>query len=376
MGFIMNKDMLPENSPKNTRRVNAVPLIIFITILSIFIGFLVYGGWANQQAQEVEKKQETQKVEASDKNTVDMLLNSYTKEPEKTKEEIKPAPLDNSRPIESEPAIDETKQERLRQIAQQRQQRFETAVGAKTMVDGDWMSKKDEDKKNVDVAALAALAKQENKWSLSAKVEAPETEYLLRAGHVLPGVMVTGINSELAGTIIGQVSQDIYDTASGKHLLIPQGTKILGTYNNEIIYGQDRLSTVLNRLTFPDGKVVDIGEMLGSDLAGYSGYEDKVNHHYFKTFGNAILMSAVIGLTALSQNQNQGQSQGGGFNQNSNSILSQSLGQTMGQTTQQLLQRNLSLAPTIEIRPGYEFNIILTKDIKLPGVYQGFDYQQ
>jgi type IV secretion system protein TrbI len=205
-------------------------------------------------------------------------------------------------------------------------------------------------------------------------VEAPGTPYMLRAGAVIPGVMISGINSELPGQLLAQVSQDVYDTATGRIKLLPQGTKLFGSYSSDVIYGQEAVLVAWQRLTFPDGKVLDIGAMPGADEAGYAGFRDQVNHHYFRTIGSALLMSAIVGGVALSQDNNTQGSSGSGFQQNSNNTLSQILGQQLGQVTGQMISKNLNIAPTIEIRPGYSFNVIATKDITLPSEYRQFDY--
>jgi len=97
-----------------------------------------------------------------------------------------------------------------------------------------------------------------------------------RAGFIIPAILVTGINSDLPGQLIAQVSRNVYDTPTGTHLVIPQGTRLMGVYSNDINFGQARIMVAWQRLIFPDGKALDLGEMPGSDLAGYSGLSDKV----------------------------------------------------------------------------------------------------
>ena len=118
--------------------------------------------------------------------------------------------------------------------------------------------------------------------------------YEVKTGAVIPGIMVTGINSDLPGNIIAQVSQNVFDTATGNHLLLPQGAKLFGVYDSRVIYGQERVLVAWNRVVFPDGSAVTLGAMPGSDMSGYAGYTDKVNNHYLRIFGSAILMSMII----------------------------------------------------------------------------------
>ncbi len=212
-----------------------------------------------------------------------------------------------------------------------------------------------------------------NRWALNSAVEAPKTPYVLRAGAVIPGTLITGIKSELPGQISGQVAQDVYDTATGKHLLIPQGTRLLGVYSNQVVYGQDALLIAWQRLTFPDAKALDIGSMPGTDSAGYSGFHDQVNNHYVRLFGSALLMSGVVAGITYSQNP-----AGGSVAQfgppTAGSVLSAALGQELGQVTTQMFAKNLNIAPSLKIRPGYEFNIMVVKDMTFNKPYQSFDY--
>lgn len=132
----------------------------------------------------------------------------------------------------------------------------------------------------------------------------------LKTGTIIPGLMVTGINSDLPGNIIAQVSQNVFDTATGRQLLIPQGGKLLGVYDSRVIYGQERVLVAWNRLVFPDGSAVTLGAMPGSDMAGNAGYTDEVNNHYLRIFGSAILMSMITG--GMSYSMDSLDSSGGG----------------------------------------------------------------
>lgn len=175
--------------------------------------------------------------------------------------------------------------------------------------------------------------------------------YEIKTGSVIPGVLVTGINSQLPGNIVGQVSENVYDSATGKHLLIPQGSKLVGTYNPDVKYGQNRAMIAWNRIVYPNGDTLNLEAMIGSDQAGYSGFDDKVDNHYFRIFGSALLISVISGELTFSNNKIA-------INDNPNSQ-----GTTVSQTGNTLLEKNLEVDPTIEIRPGYRFNIFVTKDI-------------
>lgn len=215
-----------------------------------------------------------------------------------------------------------------------------------------------------------------DRWQLTAKVEAPQSPYELRAGFVLPATLISGINSELPGQIVAQVAQNVYDTATGKYLLIPQGSRLIGAYSSEVAYGQARVLVAWQRVVFPDGKALDIGSMPGADSAGYSGLHDQVNNHYLRIFSSALLMSGVTAGISYSQarNNNSGNVFGGNQTPSMSSELSQALGQQLGQVMARMIEKNLNIAPTLEIRPGYRFNVIVTKDLIFSKPYQAFDY--
>ena len=213
---------------------------------------------------------------------------------------------------------------------------------------------------------------QGDRWALNESVQAPKSQFEFRAGGVIPGVMISGSNSDLPGQIMGQVSQDVFDTATGKYLLIPQGTRLIGSYSNNVVYGQTGVFIAWQRLVFPDGKALDIGSMPGADGAGYAGFRDQVNNHYFRIFGSAFLMSGITAGVAYSQDK---YSNTDSDNPTMSSEMSQALGQQFGQVAARMIEKNLNIAPTLEIRPGYRFNIIAIKDLAFTGPYSGFDYK-
>lgn len=216
-----------------------------------------------------------------------------------------------------------------------------------------------------------------DRWRLGAEVQAPRTPYELRAGFIIPATLISGINSELPGQIVAQVSQDVYDTATGKFKLVPQGSRLVGSYAAEPSFGQSRVLVAWQRIVFPDGKALDIGSMPGADSAGYGGLNDKVDNHFFRVFGSALLMSGVVAGVSYSQNQNQNQGQSGnGTNnrQTAGSALSEAVGQQLGLVMAQMIAKNLNVSPTLEIRPGFRFNVIVTKDLTFTKPYSSFDY--
>jgi len=213
-----------------------------------------------------------------------------------------------------------------------------------------------------------------DRWQLESEVDAPKSPYELRAGNVLPGTLISGINSELPGQIMAQISQNVYDTATGRYLLIPQGTRLVGAYSNQVAYGQRRVLIAWQRIVFPDGKAMDIGSMPGADEAGYGGLNDLVDNHYLRIFGSALIMSVVSAGIQYSQQGNQPIQSNGFYQPTATNTLSQALGQQLGHATAQMIQKNMNIAPTLEIRPGFRFNVIVVKDLVFSKPYQSFDY--
>ena len=212
-----------------------------------------------------------------------------------------------------------------------------------------------------DKEAFFDRARKDTSWQLpEQRTEGMPLE--LKTGAVIPGVMLTGINSDLPGNMIAQVAQNVYDTATGLNLLIPQGARLYGIYDSRVVYGQQRVLIAWNRLIFPDGSSISLGAMPGADMAGMAGFNDDVDNHYARIFGSALMMSLVSGGMAYAlDGANDSTETDNGTRMTDE--MTASLAQQLGQTTTTLLQRNLSIKPTLEIRPGYQFNIVVTKDV-------------
>ena len=223
-----------------------------------------------------------------------------------------------------------------------------------------------------DKEAFFDRAGKDTSWILPHSRTAGQ-KFEVKTGAVIPGIMVTGINSDLPGSIIAQVSQNVFDSATGNYLLLPQGAKLFGTYDSRVIYGQERVLVAWNRVVFPDGSAITLGAMPGADMAGNAGYTDEVNNHYFRIFGSAVLMSMITGgmsysMDVLNPSGNSGQY--GNSTPTLQSEMGSALAAQLGQATMQLLQKNLNIKPTLEIRPGYQFNVIVTKDLVFKQPYR------
>ena len=206
----------------------------------------------------------------------------------------------------------------------------------------------------------------------------PASAFSVMAGSVIPAVLVSGINSDLPGPILAQVSQNVFDSATGQYLLVPQGSRLVGIYQNASTYGQQRVEIAWQRLIFPNTSSMNLPQMPGADQGGYAGFTDEVNNHYMRTFGTAALMSLISAGQMVGQMATFG---GGGtygpygYSQpNQWAMASQTAGSAatgqFGAVGQQMIGQGMNRPPTIEIRPGYQFNVMVTEDLTFPGPYQ------
>jgi type IV secretion system protein TrbI len=207
------------------------------------------------------------------------------------------------------------------------------------------------------------------KNQLPHNLQLAQSPYEIKEGWAIPAQLQCGINSDLPGQFCGRITENVYDSATGKHLLIPQHTTFTGTYDSQIAYGQERILAVITRLVFPDGSSLDLGGMPGSDKAGNAGFDADVNNHYMKVFGSAAFMATFSAAVSLTQKQSSAVN----GQQTNSQVITQSLGQQLGQTGAAFIQRGMNVQPTLKRDPGYRFNIRVTKDITLPGPYKRRD---
>ncbi|ATN37872.1 conjugal transfer protein TrbI (plasmid) [Rhizobium sp. ACO-34A] len=214
-----------------------------------------------------------------------------------------------------------------------------------------------EDFFNADLKDLGYLAN---------RVVPPQSLYELKRGSVIPATLITGINSDLPGRITAQVSQNVYDSATGHRLLIPQGTKLFGRYDSKVSFGQSRVLVVWSDIIFPNGSTLQIGGMAGTDAEGYGGFNDKVNNHYLKTFGSAVMI-ALIG-TGIDMAVPQSSTLA--TQDTASDAARRNFAETFGRVADRTIQRNMDVQPTLQIRPGYKFNVLVEQDIVFPGRYR------
>jgi len=198
---------------------------------------------------------------------------------------------------------------------------------------------------------------------LSSRVIPKISPYELKRGSVIPATLITGINSDLPGRVTAQVSRNVYDSATGRHLLISLGSRLFGRYDSNVSFGQGRVLVVWTDIIFPDGSTLQLEGMSGADAAGYSGFKDRVNNHYLRTFGSAILVALIgTGTEMLLPSKPNSHNHAN----NAEDFARRSFGETLGQMSQQTISKNLGVQPTLEIRPGYQFNVMVEKDIIFP----------
>jgi type IV secretion system protein VirB10 len=205
---------------------------------------------------------------------------------------------------------------------------------------------------------------------ISSSRRAPVSRYELKAGSIISGVMVGGINSDLPGTIIGQVTENVYDTATGAYLLIPQGARMVGAYDSHVVYGQNRIMVVWNRIIFPDGTSLNLEGMLGSDQRGYAGFKQKVDHHYSRLLGAAIFASVFVAAgKEATKDDRATTTNSSGETRNTESIFAESVMENVTNIATEMIEKNLNIAPTLRILPGYRFSILTAKDVMFAEPY-------
>ena len=187
--------------------------------------------------------------------------------------------------------------------------------------------------------------------------QAPANPYVIRTGTTIPMTLITGVNSDLPGMLTAQVSQHVYDTPKGRHVLIPQGTRLVGQYDSRVTYGQNRLLVVWNRLIYPDGSAMELGGMPGADQAAQSGLADKVDNHYFRIFGSALLLSMISAGFEIATNDDQ-------IDENQQTAR-EAVARQMSQVAGRVLEKNLNIQPTITIRNGQIGSVMVNKDLYL-----------
>ena len=184
----------------------------------------------------------------------------------------------------------------------------------------------------------------------------PLSSYEVLAGTAISASLITGLNSDLPGRVLAQVTENVYDTATGRYLLIPQGTRIIGSYDSVIDYGQSRALVVWNRLILPNGKSLQIENLPATDTEGYAGLADEVNYHTWSLVKGIVLSTLLNVGSALTL---------GGEDSDLLRALGRSSQQSVESAGDLIVRRELGIQPTITVRPGWPLRIIVHKDLIL-----------
>jgi len=207
---------------------------------------------------------------------------------------------------------------------------------------------------NMQDRKLAFLNAETDKRTVSPdRLARPASRYIVQAGSVIPAALITGIRSDLPGEITAQVTENVYDSPSGRFLLIPQGARLVGQYDSQISFGQSRVLLVWTRIIMPNGTSIMLEHQPGADSAGYAGLEDEVDYHW----GNLVKAAAISTLLGI----------GSELVLNSNNAVVQALRtgaeNTVNQTGQTLVSRQLNVQPTLTIRPGFPVRVVVNRDL-------------
>jgi type IV secretion system protein VirB10 len=190
------------------------------------------------------------------------------------------------------------------------------------------------------------------------RVTKPASPYVVQAGSVISAALITGLRSDLPGQITAQVTENTFDSLSGRFLLIPQGARLVGVYDSQVAFGQSRVLLVWTRLIMPNGRSIILERQPAADTGGYAGLQDEVDHHWGALF-KAGLLSTLLGV---------GAELGSGAGNGDSSVLQalrRGAGDSLNQTGQQVVRRNLNMQPTLTIRPGFPVRVIVNRDLVL-----------
>ncbi len=189
------------------------------------------------------------------------------------------------------------------------------------------------------------------------RLEAPASNHVLQAGSIIPAALITGIRSDLPGQVTAQVTEHVYDSPTGRILLIPQGSRLIGDYDADVTSGQRRVLLSWNRLILPDGRSIVLERQPVGDASGYAGLEDGVNFHWGGVL-RAALVSTLLGV---------GSELGSGSDSDLARAVRRGSQDSVGRVGEQAVSRELNVRPTLTIRPGFPVRVLVTRDLVLGG---------
>lgn len=198
--------------------------------------------------------------------------------------------------------------------------------------------------------------KSDTRTVSSERIAASASRDILQAGSVIPAALLTGIRSDLPGQITAQVTQNIYDSPTGRILLIPKGTRLIGQYDNAVAFGQSRVLFVWNRLIFANGRSIVLERQPGADASGFVGVQDKVDYHWWQLTKAAALSTLLSVGSELAMDDDD--------DRLVRAIRNGAQG-TFNDAGQKIVDRQMNIAPTLTLRPGFSIRVIITRDIVL-----------
>jgi type IV secretion system protein TrbI len=185
------------------------------------------------------------------------------------------------------------------------------------------------------------------------RVQDKASPYVVQAGAVIPAALITGIRSDLPGHVTAQVTEHVYDSPTGSHLLIPQGARMIGQYDSQVAFGQRRVLLVWNRIVMPDGTSIVLERLQGTDPQGFSGLEDQVDHHWGQLF-RAAALSTLLGVGTQLAIDNESEIA---------RAIRESAQDSASDIGQQIVRRQLNIQPTLTVRPGFPVRVIVQRDL-------------
>lgn len=342
--------VISDDSPEDEHQgINNKKVGVAIGCLAVFV--LAWTFYSSQDAKKAEEnfasEQEIIRVPSLASNPVSALPDSYgeiasVKKANK-KEEVQTPPSPPEIPIVQEQLVlSEYERNEEKQLLEEQSR----ILGSKIAFD---LTQPSENTQMVTAKYKKAVNNSKFGWTLT-------------AGSVIPATMLTGATSDMPNSdVVAQVRQDVYDSKSGQHILIPQGTKVLGKSGTFAMRGNKRLGIAFNRLIFPDGSSIDLPNQNGIDGPGMPGLKDKYTQHSSTMMRTAIL-SAAFAAAAQSTTKGSG---GSDYNPSAGQEAVQGAVADVLDVADQIINRDVNLQPTITIRPGVQFAVFLNKDFVL-----------
>lgn len=195
---------------------------------------------------------------------------------------------------------------------------------------------------------------QDERMTSPERLQSPASPYLLQAGAIIPAALITGLRSDSQGPALAQVTQDVHDSLTGRHLLIPAGSRLLGSYGETTEVGQSRLAVAWTRLILPSGRSIMLGKLPASDPQGMAGLQDEVDHHWRQVWSAAVL-STMLAVGVGTGDDESGLAR----------AVRHGVGQGVSDVGQRAVDRSLGLRPTLTIRPGAHLRVVLKQDLVL-----------